>query len=473
MRWRHAQVNNKTVSLSKSPFPTIPPHRRLVLVCSGNGLAWCDAGAYSAGSYGNVSLQIDMTRARGGLPPSLWFALTHGTQDMQSPLVRPMVLQNKNGVEQGQRCIVFSPSSTTTATTLTLCDDDAAYFEMQQPPLTSTVTLGASFWQANTSLVQVDGYTNTITAQTTTAVQPTTDNTALIWQWVGASVALFALIVVFGFWSLGPRLLRFDVYAWHLVHSPEPETWPVHWTTSLGAFLTLPLAAASICIAWIGGQYVHDSAAVPVIGGFDFTWLVASLTGYLGAQMIIGGVSMAVYEIQHAPWPQGCPFLWWWFKTHSTGIRVVWIRQLTQPTSALACGLLALMPLAMVGGDSGEEALCWLLLPFSLILLWIHTTYLVVLMAMGMADPRSNALTVVVALVEFLLLAWFETTMGMLLLRPVFVAGSVFFGPAYVNEGTWLLLSCPVVFATVMLMIMASRVLRLMQEEEEKGRKKK
>lgn len=470
VRWRYAVISNLSVTLSKVPSSSVSVARRFVAVCLPNVSVWCHAGAYVEPHHGyNVSaLLIDPSRERGALPPWLWFELTRGSLDMRQGSTTPVVSQASHG---GSQCFHFVPSNASSiATSFSLCDDDAPYFDMQDAESTNAITLGRSYWQANTSVVQIDGWNNTITAQTSTPVQASGDSATLAWQWASVAVTVLSGLLAFGFWAMGPRLLRFDVYLWHLLHAKQTDVdvWPVHWTTTLGGLMILPLAAASLAIAWLGGVYVLDEASIPVIDGFTFDWFVASLTGYLGAQLLIGGIAMIVFEVRDAPWKRGCPYLWWWFKMHSVPMRIAWVRSLTQPTCALACSLLAIVPLAMAGGDSGEEVLCWLLIPFALILFWIHTYYSIVLLALGIASSTSKAATISIGLIELLLLGWLETAMGILFLRPVLVANSVYFGPAYVNLGMWLLLSLPIVFAAIAVMMQASRVMRLIREEGEK-----
>ena len=156
------------------------------------------------------------------------------------------------------RCVRLSPGAAG-ATPISLCTDDAAYFDMGADDV--SIVVGSSFWQHNASMVEVDGLSQTITIQ-----YAPFDDTFVTWWWVGAGVGMGAQVVYIAF-VLGRRRLTVRAFLLHQAKHPgkgASEAWPVAWPLTVGGFVLVPMAAAAITIAWVGGLYVQNNVDTPV-----------------------------------------------------------------------------------------------------------------------------------------------------------------------------------------------------------------
>lgn len=159
-RWRYARWSNASLTYTNEarcarPRPIVHVPKALALSPAKSARylchtapdgSWCSAGVYSV-LGGNVSLYVNLSQPRGVLPASLFFALTHGERT-EMALGQPVVALH---AAESVRCFSLVPV-VPWASTLTLCTDDAVYFDMGE---TADVVLGSSFWQHNASVVQV------------------------------------------------------------------------------------------------------------------------------------------------------------------------------------------------------------------------------------------------------------------------------------------------------------------------------
>ena len=165
-----------------------------------------------------------------------------------------------------------------------------------------------------------------------------------------------------------------------------------------------------------------------MLAAFDFNFLTATLTAYVGAQLLIGALAFFIYDIPNLP-PHR-ELCCTWINEHSMNIRVAWLRHLTQSTVALGTWMLATIPLAVTGGATGEQILVFFITAPALLMVHDHTFYALPLLAFGMASRHGNGGTIIIGLIELALLGLLATMVGMLLIRPVVLSGSVVFGTA-------------------------------------------
>jgi len=145
-RWRYARWSNASLTYTNDALALSPDKSARYLCRPAADGSWCSAGLYSV-LGGNVSLYVNLSQSRGVLPASLFFALTHGDRT-EMALGQPVVALH---AADTVRCLLLKPVATW-ASVLTLCTDDAVYFDMGE---TNDVVLGSSFWQHNASVVQV------------------------------------------------------------------------------------------------------------------------------------------------------------------------------------------------------------------------------------------------------------------------------------------------------------------------------
>jgi hypothetical protein len=461
MRWQYAIMSNLTVRMTNQPvdsqfYPRDRGHVQCYRNVSALSSVWCNAGLYDVSGHGTYPLLINMTQSRGVLPAHLYFLLTRGHADhlraesiRQASLKAASIPPPPSSSSSSPSCILLRPR-TPTATSLTLCSDDASYFDMiaddEDENSTIPIILGSSFFWKNATIVQVNGHASTITVQ----FAPPDENVVLAWQWAGVAFFLAATLV-YGLWALGPTTLSIGRYLHRVLHGQgqgkDTDEWPMDWGLTLGAILLLPIGIVSIVIGWVGGTLAGQLGnAVPVVDNIDFTLLAAATTALLGVQLIVLLITWIGWEASTAP-PcrtdcsrQGQRHWRKWFASHVLGIRVAWVRHQTIATGALASMTMAAFPLAFFGGQMGNTIMVLFLVPPGLWLVYHQTYYSIALMAVALGSKHAHAATLAVALLQVVAGLFFDVIFLLLYLRPVLLAGSPLFGDAYMLAAASLLL---------------------------------
>jgi hypothetical protein len=343
-RWPYAVIANLTMWLARELSPAMARADTIFSCDVHQPGRFCDVGyvladdGAAAVSYGVYRLVFNPDSPRSSLPPHLYFLLTNGRALLNNGRgsgTTGLTLDQAASVN----CVRLRTLNATISTPLLLCDGDAAHFDMQElEELRDTIVIGGSFWRSNYTSVTIDGMHGRFSVQYEAAAVGINMDAV---GWASSAISLFSLLILYGRWSSGPNTLSLSLMLTHLTDAKNGYTWTVDYRLRLALCCSWSRSAANI-VAWMA--YASGTLA---LSGPYFDMLLITYAVYAIIETVIA-VALLVYDGS----PRRIPAVSFtsWLRSHDMDIDWMWQRHLAYVTAACATTVLALTPLAYVGG---------------------------------------------------------------------------------------------------------------------------
>ncbi len=239
-----------------------------------------------------------------------------------------------------------------------MCVWDLGYFDVRA---NTPLILGAAFLAANSTAVQLDGYTGILTLYTLGALNGAAQTT---FRWLGMAIAMATVIGALAIWLVNPWSLTFTKFWWAVQHQRQ---WPVEGVMMWASALLALTSILSVMFSWLGlVELVPVSVSLNTLGP-DVLLIASALTCYVGIQLVLHVILVIGFDLSSIIGRNKQ-----WNDDHGITYETAWARHLLHVTLCIAVSMLALIPLVVHQGliAGSDFVLTALVLPLALLILF-------------------------------------------------------------------------------------------------------
>jgi hypothetical protein len=301
-RWRYTLVTNYSVALSNSPTTWHARARLTRLQCNAISTAFCEW------TSGNYSMAVDPTSKRGSLPASLYAS-----------------------IRDSNTCVGQAP--------FTVCKSDLSkHFAMSS---TTSVVLGASYWNSRVSAFEIDAWTGVVTIADVSAPP-------LGLQIAGQVLAILTLLLGYGLlWATNKESAISYSTALLLAQPPRLAQWQANVRLTIASWVAIPCVATGLALAWVAATVYGPPQ--PALTGPNLDVFLYLLTAYVCGQLLVDVVLIVLAEFcDHR---RGTITTW----RYAIHMDHAWLRSLSVGTAILGSTVLMLYPTVLGAAASADR----------------------------------------------------------------------------------------------------------------------
>jgi hypothetical protein len=305
-RWRYVQMNNYTLTLSNARSQWHPRARLWRIQCNPVSNAFCEFSSIG----GNYSVAVDPTTKRGVLPASLYAS-----------------------IRDTNTCLQLTPN-------WAVCKADLAkHFAMASTA--GEVVLGSSYWHSRVGPYEIDAWSGVVTVADVTAPP-------LGLQIAGQVLAILTLLLAYGLlWATNTESAISYSTALLLSQTPRHSQWKANVRLTIASWIAIPCVLTGLTLAWVADT--SYGPALPALTGPNLDVFLYLLTAYVGAQLIVTIVLIALAEF--CDQRRGA-LTNWRYKIHMDH---AWLRSLSTGTAILGSTVLMLYPTLLGAAVSADR----------------------------------------------------------------------------------------------------------------------